>query len=46
MGKRHKLGKKPHEYKPDEIDYELMSDFEREVTKGRYILEKKTKFTL
>jgi len=46
MGKRLKTGDKPNEYKIVEADADLFTDFEREVGygKGRFILEKKSKF--
>jgi hypothetical protein len=43
MGKRLKTGDKPNEYIPIEKDTGLYSEFEKKVTTGRYILEKKTK---
>lgn len=46
MGKRLKTGSKPNEYVPTNDDTELYTDFERSVTVGRYLLEKKTKFSL
>ena len=44
--KRLKLGDKPNEYLQTEADTSLMTDFERSVTKGRFLLEKKQKFNL
>ena len=46
MGKRLKVGDKPNEYLPVEADTELYTDLEKRITKGRYLLEKKTKITL
>lgn len=45
-GKRLKTGSKPNEYIPVESDEALYSDLEKKITKGRYLLEKKTKFSL
>jgi hypothetical protein len=46
MGKRLKTGDKPNEYVPVEEDMQLYSEFENKVTKGRFLLEKKTKVNL
>ena len=39
--KRIKTGEKPNEYIQKEADIAEMTDFEKRITKGRYILEKK-----
>jgi periodic tryptophan protein 2 len=44
--KRLKLGDKPNEYHPTEQDQDLFTDFEKRAQVGRYLLEKRTKFTL
>jgi hypothetical protein len=36
-----KTGQKPNEYVPVENDILLMTDFEKNIVKGRYLLEKK-----
>jgi len=41
-GKRLKTGEKPNQYVVTSNDIELMTDFEREAPKGRYLLEKKS----
>jgi hypothetical protein len=46
MGKRLKTGDKPNEYVPVDEDMQLYSEFENKVTKGRFLLEKKTKVNL
>jgi hypothetical protein len=46
MGKRLKTGEKPNEYVPVDEDTQLYSEFENKVTKGRFLLEKKTKVNL
>jgi hypothetical protein len=46
MGKRLKTGDKPNEYVPVDEDTQLYSEFENKVTKGRFLLEKKTKVNL
>lgn len=46
MQKRLKTGAKENEYMPIDEDISLYSDFERKITCGRYLLEKKTKFSL
>lgn len=43
-GKRLKTGDKPNEYKVTEDDCELMTALERDASKGRYLLEKKSQF--
>ena len=43
MGKRLKTGEKPNEYLPVEEDKQLYTTLEQKITKGRYLLEKKTK---
>jgi len=42
--KRLKVGDKPNEYQVQEADKELMTDFERDASKGRFLLEKKSQF--
>ena len=44
--KRLKTGAKPNEYIQTGQDTELMTKFEKEITSGRYLLDKKQKFTL
>eukprot|EP00347_Sterkiella_histriomuscorum_P002397 403368319 len=46
MQKRLKTGPKENEYIPVEEDISLYSDFEKKITQGRFLLEKKTKFQL
>lgn len=47
MGKRLKTGQeKPGVYQTVEEDRVLFSDLENKITKGRFLLEKKTKITL
>ena len=44
--KRLKLGDKPNEYVQKEQDLSLMTEFEQKITQGRFLLEKKHKFTM
>jgi len=49
MGKRLKLSSsadKPNAYNVTETDIELMTELERESSKGRYLLEKRSRFAL
>ena len=46
MGKRLKLGQKPNEYKVTQADSALFSELEREASTGRFLLDKKSKFSL
>jgi hypothetical protein len=46
MGKRLKTGAKPNEYVPTQTDQDFYTDFERGITSGRFLLEKRTKFSL
>jgi len=49
MGKRLKLSssaEKPNAYNVTETDIELMTELERESSKGRYLLEKRSRFAL
>jgi len=41
-GKRLKTGDKPNEYKVKESDIDLMTSLERDASKGRFLLEKKS----
>lgn len=41
-----KTGDKPNEYVPVQGDLELMTEFEKGITTGRYLLSKKHKFNL
>jgi WD40 repeat protein len=44
--KRLKVGGKPNEYVQSETDVSLMTELERKITSGRFLLEKKHRFTL
>ena len=48
MGKRLKLGngEKPNALKLTDEDVELMTEFERESSKGKFLLEKRSRFQL
>jgi len=46
MGKRLKTGEKPNEYKVTNQDEDLFTDFERVASTGRFLLEKKSRFSL
>ena len=46
MGKRLKLGQKPNEYKVTQADQDLFSELEKEASTGRFLLDKKSKFSL
>ena len=46
MAKRLKTGEKPNEYIPTGDDTQFYTDMERSITTGRYLLEKRTKFSL
>ena len=45
-GKRLKTGEKPNQYKVKEADVALFTDFERQSSQGRFLLEKKFRFSL
>lgn len=43
-GKRLKTGDKPNEYVVQPSDMDLMTSLERDASKGRFLLEKKSNF--
>ena len=45
-GKRLKVGEKPNQYKIKDADVALFTDFERQSSQGRFLLEKKFRFSL
>ena len=45
-GKRLKTGDKPNQYIVTQSDTKLMTELEKEASKGRYLLEKKSQFQI